>query len=120
MGRRRVIVGIAVLALVAVAAAFFWPRGPRPCRATFEQVREGMTAEEVNATVGERPFDSSWFPRNNPAMQDGRPCLVESLWEADDGVILQVLYDVETERVVSVDILPIPTRWGRIRARFGL
>jgi len=52
MSRRRVIVGLVGLALVAVVAVVFWPRSPRPCRATFELVREGMTYGEVCATVG--------------------------------------------------------------------
>src|SRR5687768_8659552 len=55
MRRRRVVIGLIVAALVAVAAVLFWPRGPRPCRATFESVQEGMTYEEVCATVGGPP-----------------------------------------------------------------
>src|SRR3954463_15487213 len=84
MRRRRVIIGLAVLALAAVAALLLWPRGPRPCRATFEQVREGMTFEEVCATVGTPPGNYTTGDRFNPPISSGFAVLCER-WLADDG-----------------------------------
>jgi hypothetical protein len=53
------IVGLVVLPAAAVLVVALWPRDPRPCRATFEQVRDGMTYDEVCATVGGPPGDYS-------------------------------------------------------------
>jgi hypothetical protein len=48
---------VVVIVGLAVTVVATWPRGPRPCRATFEQVLEGMTFAEVCATVGGPPGD---------------------------------------------------------------
>jgi hypothetical protein len=56
MTRRRRLAVFAVLAVVGLGAVKVALRPwPRPCRETFEQVREGMTREEVLATVGDEP-----------------------------------------------------------------
>jgi hypothetical protein len=53
------IIFVGLLALVALVAAVaeYWPPGthPKPGLATFNQVRVGMTLEEVIATVGKSP-----------------------------------------------------------------
>jgi hypothetical protein len=86
-----VVVGLVVLALVAVLTASLWPRGHRPCRATFEQVRVGMTYEEVCATVGGPPRDQ-W----NGPMTAGPGSTVAyagaNVWWGD-GAGLAVYYD---------------------------
>jgi hypothetical protein len=57
---------------------------PRPCKATFLQVREGMTMEEVIATVGGPPGD---YRTNQHVYQTGRTlatALSGTFWVADD------------------------------------
>jgi hypothetical protein len=116
MRRRRVIAGLVVLALVGVAAVMLWPRGPRPSRATFEQVREGMTFEEVCATVGGPPGDYS----------DGGVSTIHThwhppdMWWAEDGVLgVRFGDDGRAWQVIVTDGLPL-SRWFRLRARLGL
>jgi hypothetical protein len=120
MRRRRLIVGLVVLALVA-AAAVLWPRGPKPCRATFEQVREGMTYDEVCAAVGAPPGDYS----------DGY-CLhsrygfgykAHQWWLANDGELFVEFGEDGTAVAVSArpaERLPEPPALNRLRARIGL
>jgi hypothetical protein len=120
MRRRRVVVGLVVLALVAVAAVALWPRGPRPCRATFEQVQYGRTFEEVCATVGGPPGDYS----------DGYSCMMwmggpraGRTWLSDDGE-LYAEFDA-TGRVTHAHADRAcrgikPPLWDRMLARLGL
>jgi hypothetical protein len=114
MKRRRVIVVVVVLALVAVVAVF-WPRGPRPCRATFEQVRDGMTREEVAATVGAPPGDYTGHD----------VCLVDDgdgeTWTANDASLV-VAYGPEglAKEVRIGRPFDFGSRWHVWRGRFGL
>lgn len=57
MVRRKWVLAILLAATVAGSAvvASFWPSGPRPCRAKFEQVERGMSFDQVVATVGGPP-----------------------------------------------------------------
>src|SRR5262245_63499924 len=58
--------------------------GPRPCKATFLQVREGMTMEEVIATVGGPPGD---YRKSKYVYQTGRTLATAhsgTFWVADD------------------------------------
>ena len=121
MGRRRVVVGLVVLALVGVATVALWPRGPRPCRETFEQVREGMTYEEVCATVGGPPGDYTGGTRvglidiNGPA--------TFAIWTATDGELLADFdYDsrVAWAEVIDVSEVPRPPLLARLLNRLGL
>jgi hypothetical protein len=119
---RRVVVGLVVLALVAVLAVALWPRGPRPCRATFEQVREGMTYDEVCATVGGPPGVYStrldW-----PVIRSGPPELSHKEWVAADSK-LYVIIDRVADRAIVVAIYEPPpdnrSPWDRLRDRLGL
>ena len=125
MRRRRVIVGLAVLA-VPVAAVALWPRGPRPCRETFEQVREGMAFEEVCATVGGPPGDYTGRPRAVPngmvlplppfLLPGGPP----EVWIGEDGELI-AWFDPGGQ-VVQANVYPVgrPPFWSRLLARLGL
>src|SRR5262249_26145447 len=62
MSRRRFITGLVALDIVACTLADLRPRGPRPCRATFELVRVGMTLEEIVAVVGGPPQPYNTIP----------------------------------------------------------
>jgi hypothetical protein len=120
MRRRRIIVGVAVLVLAAVGAVLFWPRPPHPCRDTFKQVREGMTFEEVCATVGGPPGDYS----------DGRSIRVhymeeDETWLANDshfGVSFDRRGRVTSRTAHGVvrPTVPRPPFWSRLLARLGL
>ena len=56
------------LAVVALIVAVGWTHHkPYPCLTTFERVREGMTLEEVEATVGGPPGNYR-TPGNLPAL----------------------------------------------------
>ena len=72
MGRRAAIVFGLLAAIVATVLILQPPRPrPRPGLATFNQVRVGMTLEEVIATVGKPP--DTTFKRTE--------------WEADDATL---------------------------------
>jgi hypothetical protein len=126
MRRRRVIVGLVVLAMVAVVAVIVWPRGPRPCRETFDQVRAGMTRDEVIATVGRSPdylFGQYWgWPQKEFA--DGRDS--GAGWYTAEATY-QVWFDRDGG-ACAVEALPAnpdrPSDWDRfidrLRARLGL
>src|SRR5258708_5622078 len=90
--RRRTGLGLAIAA-IALAIILF-PRGPRPCRGTFEQVRHGMTFDEVCATVGGPPGDYSRgdaapiWRLNGPEREWEK----DAVWIADDACLI-VYYD---------------------------
>ena len=119
MRRRRIIAGLVVLALAGVAVAL-WPRGPRPCRATFEQVREGMTYDDVCATVGGPPGDYSGGTRFGLIDLNGPPI---TIWTAGDSELLVDFgYDgrVAWAEVIEVSDIPRPPLIDRLRAWLGL
>jgi hypothetical protein len=119
MKRRRVAVGLVVLALVAVVTIALWPRGTRPCRDTFEQVREGMTYDEVRTSVGAPPgvyTDREYLPLLLTG--GGGGC---ERWAADDGQLI-VWFDDHGRacRVAVHDPEPDGRSWlDRFRARLG-
>ena len=120
MKRRRVVVGLVLLALAGVLAVALWPHGPRPCRETFEQVREGMTYAEVCATVGGPPGAYTDGPKSVPYFDQTYGTY--ELWLAADGT-LRVYFD-RTERAYCVDILGPPpdtrSHLQRLLDRLGL
>jgi hypothetical protein len=130
MRRRRVIVGLAVLALAAGTAIVLWPRGPLPSRATFKQVREGMTFEEVCAAVGGPPGDYTGGTRRGPDDLFGlRPYWLGGdpprgePWIGDDGMLV-VTFD-PAGRLACAEVWEVypaspPPFWSRLLARLGL
>lgn len=121
MRRKRVIVGLAVLAVAVGTFAAHWPRGPRPCRATFERVRDGMAFDEVCAAVGGPPGDYS----DGSCVHSGYRMTGEGVgwWLADDGEL--VVHFRSDGRAAVVAVGPVarhPPRslWTRLRARLGL
>ena len=113
--KRRRTVGLVVLVVVTVAAFLFWPRGPRPCLATFQLVREGMTREEVVALVGAPP---ETLPEPSLQRKLGLTVHVDE-WGADDGR-LRVAYDKDgrAEYVQALEMPGPPTDWDRFRNLF--
>jgi hypothetical protein len=115
MRRRQVIAGIVSFAVVvAGGAVLVWPP-PRPCLATFRQVREGMTREEVIATVGGPPTATSSAAAPYAAL----PRVVHE-WVSDDGYLF-VLFDSH-DRAAYVLASPrhrSPGFWDRLLARLG-
>lgn len=68
MVRRLGLALVPVLAAIGVGA--YLRPGPRPCRATFETVRVGMTRDEVVAAVGRPPGEyggdvNGWAPNGS-------------------------------------------------------
>lgn len=112
------ILGFVVLTLVTAFATIFWPRGPRPCKETFERLREGMTKQEVYATVGGPPGDYSGGA-TLPLKTHWHP---DDMWWAKDGV-LGVRFD-DAGHAYEVQVTdgvrwPQPSVWSRCRSRFG-
>jgi hypothetical protein len=121
MRRRRVIAGMVALALIAVVVVIVRPRGPRPCRATFEQVHEGMTYDEVCATVGAPSGDYSdgtvdWPP-------SGLRYWRHEGWIAQDAAVMVRFDDTgraaDVSTVYPLSILYQPTPWERLRRWLG-
>ena len=114
MRRTRFIVGLVVVALVAIGAVLLWPRAHEPCLATFEQVRKGMTYEDVCATVGAK--------RNIELVSAVRhERHTGGIWDADDARLL-VWFDRDGS-AVAVEIGPPvgrSSRWARLCAQLGL
>jgi hypothetical protein len=122
MRRRRVIIGLVVLTVVGGAMVALWPRGPRPCRSTFELVQEGMTRGEVIATVGGPPGDYSgglsWWGGYGTKFLD-----YEGWLEPDAQLMVRFDADGRADRVAIVSCMRYPSEpdfWQRIRARLGL
>jgi hypothetical protein len=109
---------MAVVAMMAAAAYALWPRGPRPCLATFEQVRTGMTRDEVIATVGGPPTARGPWPS---LQQKLGLTVIRDEWRTEDGLLRVTFGPDDRAEYVEVFALPVkPTRWGRFRAQSGL
>ena len=121
MRRRRTIIGLAVVTLI-VGGLIVWLSGPRLDRSRLRKVHDGMTREEVIATLGSRPQQGADgaddFRFNNWPLGD--------VWEVDEGVFV-VWYDAN-DRVTGRAIMSGPgdsrpwlvRRFHRLRGRLGL
>src|SRR5215213_2494012 len=82
-----------VLFAVTIIVSLLPPARPRPCLATFERVRDGMTREQVYATVGGPPHrvesasDPDWKWEHETGTQFEFEC-----WNGDDGSWLKVTF----------------------------
>jgi len=106
--------GLAVLALVA--AVGWTHHKPRPCRATFERVQEGMTREKVEATVGGPP-GSYRTPGALPPMRGGGWFFFGmECWTSDDATLHVAFSDEGTANIVYVNPIRCwaPTRQERL------
>jgi hypothetical protein len=108
MTRRRVLFGLLLLSVgLACFAGWLWMSSrPRSMRARFEQVKEGMSWEEVIRTVGGPPGDQT---------NDG----IE-MWSCDDGLLLVQFNDGGSATGVWVLRNSPPTLTERIRRWLGL
>jgi hypothetical protein len=108
-------VGLVGLALVAVLAVRFWPRPPRPCFATFQQARPGMTLEDVVRTVGGPPTGGGQV-----VTDDGVAVEVHQ-WDYPDG-LMSIQFDADG-RADQFWVFPQgrpPNFWDGLRAQLGL
>ena len=118
MKRGRVIVGLVGLALVGVLAGLYWLGGPQPSLATFQQVREGMTRDEVIATVGGPPTARGPWPSLQRKLG---VTVIRDEWRTDGGLLRVTFGPDDRAEYVEVFALPVtPTRWDRLRAELGL
>lgn len=110
--------------LIAGVCIAITPGPPRPCRATFEQVQEGMTAADVEATVGGPPgyYGPGKDGEDVFTMPRGLKWTMYESWVCDEGELLVKFRDgrVETVSVWNVIVLPRPSLWARLRAWAGL
>jgi hypothetical protein len=104
MRRKRVIVGLVALATVGAVVAF-WPRGPKPCRETFEQVRVGMARDKVIATVGSLPrpyYDGTdrarFFDFPYWDAWDGGDCALLVWYDQNDHVSWRAIHDIPPDK----------------------
>jgi hypothetical protein len=113
--KRRIAVGLAGLVAVGVAAGFLWPSRSGPCRATFEHVREGMTRDEVCATVGGLPSDDASRPTLGMGGGAAGPAQRAERWDGTDADLFVFFApDGAASRVVVTDS-HAPTMLGRLR-----
>ena len=108
MTRRRVLCGLLLAsALLACFAGWLWITRPRSMRERFEQVKEGMSRQEVMRMVGSPPDEYS---------------TQQSVWVCEDAKLGVDFDDAGT--AVNVVILPLPVRnptlTQRIRRWLGL
>jgi hypothetical protein len=120
MTRRRILCGLLLfLALLACFAGWRWvTRDPQLTRARFEQVKEGMSREEVIRTVGRPPGDYSSDKYMEPLM----PSTLLEIWACDEAFLVVQFDDAGTATEVRVEgIIGRPaTLTERIRRWLGL
>jgi outer membrane protein assembly factor BamE (lipoprotein component of BamABCDE complex) len=121
MTRRRVLCGLLLaLALLACFAGWLWVTAPRVTRERFEQVKEGMSREEVIRTLGgavgepgtQVGFNSDkWYRFNSHE------------WHIDGAVLIVYFDDAGTVRDVTILDFPPPppprTLFARIHNWLG-
>jgi hypothetical protein len=91
MRRRKLLVALAGLAVVAAAGAFvLWPRTDRITRANYDRIRMGMSRAEVYAILGP-PGDYTTQPNRRRGLYwnpDGHKSIgVGFYWMGDAGVV---------------------------------
>src|SRR5437763_435590 len=122
MKRRRVrwILVATASVLIALAIVLLWPPPEsRPSRATFEQVRVGMTRAEVEATVGGPP---GYYALGSDMSRRSFGEFLYDRWVCDE---CQLLVLFEEGRALEVHIcevlmVPRPSPWERFRGWAGL
>lgn len=114
--RRRLLLAAALTVAVGAAALFVFarPGGPHPTREAFERVREGMTRDEVAATVGVPPEVAATIKRDSGEREPWEA------WNCED-THLSVRYapDGQVDQIVLAP-LPRKSLSQRLRWRLGL
>jgi hypothetical protein len=104
MTRRRALCGLLLAsALLTCFAGWLWIASlPRVTRARFEQVKKGMSREEVIRTVGGPPDDYS----TGDVVWLSGPAVGYQRWICDDGELLVYFDGAETaEELVIFDVV---------------
>ena len=109
MKRRHLALALIFAAVLAVITGIVRsPSGPGPCWATFEKVQDGMSRDEVIATVGGPPNTTSKFNEGT-----------SEVWDADDGALLVAFNEYgDAIQVIRFWHKP-PTVLEKLRERFG-
>jgi len=114
MTRRRVLCGLLLAsAVLACFAGWLWmASGPRVTRARFEQVKKGMSRQEVIRIVGGPPSDYALAERY---VAGGIARLRYDEWLCDDGQLLVLFDDADTATDVIVNEFEPLTLTDQIR-----
>jgi hypothetical protein len=129
MTRRRVLCGLLLASVVlACFAGWLWVTAPRVTRERFEQVKKGMSQQQVIRTVGRswESMEGGKPPTNVAFIPGGR--YPERWWWATDDRLCQLMVEfddagtaVEVEiHVRSVPLPKPPTLIEEIRRWLGL
>ena len=119
MTRRRFLCGLLLLSVVlACFTGWLWmASGPRITRERFEQVKKGMSREEVIRTVGGPPGNYSPL-RAVPMLTPHREDFDE--WICDGGYLVVFYDDANKAALVEIRRIASPTLTERIRHWLGL
>jgi hypothetical protein len=121
MTRRRVLCGLLLLsALLACLGGWLWIASPRVTRARLEQVRYGMSRDEVIHTVGGAPGD---YSRGQVSINRHSIPSQHETWLCEDGLLFVRFDDADkATNVVIHDVVNSgpPTLTERIRRWLGL
>ena len=119
MTRRRLFLALPTILVIAILASIIWyPSVPRPCLATFKQVRVVLSRAQVITTVGRPPGDYTtreWF---NYDYANGLRYTNYEWWICDEGCLVVRFGDndypasawppsADSDRVTNVAILNI-------------
>ena len=116
MTRRGVLCGLLLLSAVLVCGVGWLviASRPRATRARFQQVKEGMSREEVIRMVGPPKEDYSRHPDRRAGTH------IHERWFCDEGCLSVVFNDADRAEVVYVLELDPPPLTERIRRWLGL
>ena len=119
MTRRRLLCGLLLLSAVLACFACWLVIGPNSMLKRFEQVKEGMTREEVIRTVGGPPGN---YVSGIVYLKPRPEIFGFESWMCDDGELLVFFDDGGTATDVRVsDVITfVPTLTERIRCWLGL